>query len=186
MEILISYNQRLQGKLASIKDTGFDSTKVFSFNTGDLQYYTDEHSIKKCGIWEQFYKEFDTIASPLIYWFELGSDQVNNQKIFSTFLEYKSEKKRNVPAHRSNFSNWDTKTLYVGCCAKTRFVNRFFWHSGYYKVVRTQGLQLCHWAIPLKIPLKLHVVSIPYEVAEFTTLYEKQLATHLKPLLGKH
>lgn len=91
---------------------------------------------------------------------------------------------RYLPALKKN-SGTTSKTLYVGCCASTKLVDRMFWHFGYYKVGQTQGLQLCHWSRPLGADISIHVIQLPLAAKDLVYVYEKLVAQKLMPIIGK-
>lgn len=168
-----------------------ESNKVFefSFNTGNLVQYQGAGSEKKCPEWERLGWQFEQLKSPLVYFFSLPED-ISSEMIFQSISEFKDQQKgkpdfRSVPALRNNFPRNST-TLYVGCCASTKLSARMFWHFGYYKVGATQGLQLCHWAKPLNLELKITVIQFSTQLKDIVYLYEKLLANELKPIIGKH
>jgi hypothetical protein len=141
-----------------------ESSKVleFSFNTGKLVQYKGSGSEKNCPEWDRLGWQFEKLSSPLVYYFSIP-EKISSEIIFQSISEYKNQQKgkpdfRSVPALRNNFLRNST-TLYVGCCASTKLSARMFWHFGYYKVGATQGLQLCHWAKPLNLELKLQSFS---------------------------
>lgn len=185
MEILQAYSEKLTKAIQSISTLGFTEESSFEFNTSDLLEYQDRTTSTKCGVWDSFWKSYNLIFQPVVYWFEIVSD-IKRQEIMAAVVAYKDQNARSVPAIKINFANWDTNTLYVGSCSKTRLRDRIHQHLGYYVEGRTQGLQLCHWARPLNIDLRLHVILLPVEASDLTVLYEKELALNKKPLIGKH
>ena len=185
MEILIDLNNLLVQHITNLNKKGFAQTITYSFNTAELQEYTGKGTEANCQVWASIWKRFNSQNKPVVYWFEMDTDSKGAKMIFQKLCAYKGTA-RNVPAVKTNFNHWDTKTLYVGCCTKTSFVSRIFWHLGYYKNGDTQGLQLCHWAKEMDIRLTLHALFIPDELSILAPLYEKEIAKHLIPLLGKH
>jgi len=185
MEILNEYSNQLSIALKKIDSTGFKNIQSFIFNTSYLVDFVDRESSTKCKIWDSFWKEYNLIIKPVVYWFEITSE-TNNHLIFESMTNYKRKNERSVPAIKKNFSVWDTKTMYVGCCSKTKFRDRIHQHFGYYVEGRTQGLQLCHWAKMLSLDIKLNFFQLPEEAIDLTTLFEKKLAERLQPLFGKH
>ncbi|WP_317900063.1 Arm DNA-binding domain-containing protein [Aurantibacillus circumpalustris] len=95
----------------------------------------------------------------------------------------KSPNSKAVPAIKKNFSS--SKILYVGK-VKRHVWGRLIQHLGFYKVKRTQGLQLFYWATPLSIKLKFVVMEFEPEMAALMGILENELAEILKPILGKH
>lgn len=186
MNILYQVNQDLQQTLSTLPDRVFDEVTPFRFNTGDLLEYAGKGTETSCAIWKQFWDLYKDRKSPVIYWFQFPSDAVDAQDIVEAFSRYKESRQRSVPAYNSYGVGAASQTMYVGCCAKTMFRDRVFSHLGYYSEGRTQGLQLCHWARPLAIPLTLHSIFLPTSLEPLTTLYEKELARAFAPLFGKH
>ena len=79
----------------------------------------------------------------------------------------------------------DSRILYVGK-VKRHFWGRLIQHLGYYKVNRTQGLQLYYWAKELNLNLKVTVIEFEPEMIDLMEVLESALAKKLKPILGKH
>lgn len=79
----------------------------------------------------------------------------------------------------------DTTTLYVGK-VKSKFWWRLITHFGFYKVHRTQGLQLFYWAKELGLKIDVTVYEFNDEMANYMPIIENAVARDLKPLIGKH
>jgi hypothetical protein len=143
----------------------------------DVNIYVDER-------YKPMLDELVSFACPIVYWFEIVSP-VSTEAIVKALLKYKRRAIRKaIPAIRKS-PNHGTNVLYVGKVMKG-FAGRVVTHLGYYKVPRTQGLQLFHWSKELQLTLKLHVYTFKKELAPMMIVIERGVADDLKPLLGKH
>ena len=89
-----------------------------------------------------------------------------------------------MPAFRKSIDT-TSKVLYVGK-VKRHLMGRVIQHLGFYKVERTQGLQLFHWAPKQDLQLKLTVYEFGADMIDLVPLLENATAHQLKPLIGKH
>lgn len=78
-----------------------------------------------------------------------------------------------------------SKCLYVGKVKKTVW-GRVIQHLGFYKVAKTQGLQLFEWARDLDLKLKMHVYEFEEDMCDLVSIMELELARKKKPIIGKH
>jgi len=185
-ELIEEYNERIKNSLQTISENCKEH--CFQFNTGELVPFTGKDSEKNCPAWQRLWRPFKQISSPVVYWFQLTSD-TNPADVFEAAKKCKEaqvadETFRYLPALKKN-GGTTSKTLYVGCCASTKFDARMFWHFGYYKVGQTQGLQLCHWSRPLAADISIHVLQLPPEAKDLVYVYEKLVAQKLTPIIGK-
>jgi hypothetical protein len=130
---------------------------------------------------------FDELLSfkcPVLYWFEIVNPELN-EKIIKAINKYKRRGVRKATPAMRKTPNLDTNVLYVGK-VKKGFTGRVITHLGYYKVPRTQGLQLYHWSTGIELKLKLHVYTFKPELAPLMTVIERGIAEKLRPLLGSH
>jgi hypothetical protein len=186
MEVLHDYNKWLATVIRQLDEHTFTKEKTFSFNTSRLREFVGKETARECIVWTTFWELFSGFTDPVLYYFQILSGP-GNKKIQQAIIDYKDSKPtRSVSAVKSNFSTWDTSTLYVGCCSTIKISDRVHQHLGYYTQEKTQGLQLCHWAKPLAIELQLHVIMLPADARPLATLFEKKLAKELRPLIGKH
>ena len=119
-----------------------------------------------------------------MYWFEIISD-TDNKMIRDRIKKYsKSKNSKATPAMKKTYDE-NSKCLYVGK-VKKNISGRMIQHLGYYKVVRTQGLQLFYWTKGLNLKLIVHLYSLNDDLAELIAIFERELAKHKKPILGKH
>jgi hypothetical protein len=162
----------------------------FTFNTSELIPFTEKGCERKSPAWDRLGKEFAKVPSPILYWFEILSTE-EPIKIYHAIKNFKDQQLpgnsfRAVPALKPISKIGNSSILYVGCCGSTTFLNRMFWHFGYYNVGRTQGLQLCRWAQPLNLALKITAVVFPKEAKHLIYVYEKYFAEKMNPIIGKH
>ncbi len=165
-------------------------TLKYNFNTSELIPYIGKGSEKQSTAWDRLGREFKKVPSPVLYWFDVLSE-INHLKIYQQIKDFRDhqepdDKFRAVPALKPISKIKESRILYVGCCGTTTFINRMFWHFGYYRVGRTQGLQLCHWSQPLKLEIEINVMVFPQQAKHLIYVYEKYMAEKLKPLIGKH
>lgn len=178
---------RIKNTLDFISENCFSFS--FDFNTSKLVNYSGKGSESDCPVWKQLGIQFMEIKSPVVYWFTF-SPLLNGEEVFKRIKAFKEnqpkdERFRYLPAlksRRDEFSN----TLYVGCCGSTKLIDRMFWHFGYYKTGRTQGLQLCHWSKSLNLNVTIDIIQFPIEAKELIYVYEKMIADKLNPITGKH
>jgi len=120
---------------------------------------------------------------PVLYWFEI-TEPFNSEVIRNEIINYKLKGIKSVPAMKKTY--WEkSNTLYVGK-VKRNFWGRIVQHLGYYKTERTQGLQLWHWAKPLKLKVVLHAIAFEPEMEDLVSVLEIKLAKKLRPITGKH
>ncbi|MDP2419668.1 hypothetical protein [Sediminibacterium sp.] len=186
MDILINYHKKLVENLNALTLDFFKETTLFQFNTGEMNTYVDENTSLNCQMWDRFWKVNSDVTGPVIYWFSIADCEISNEQLLNEFDNYRLSKLRTTPPLSTNAKQSDSRVLYVGSCRSTRIRDRFFWHTGYYKESRTQGLQLCHWAIPLNLPILFQYIRLDPALKYLTNVYESELARVLKPLLGKH
>ncbi|MFZ2782971.1 MAG: hypothetical protein WAZ36_01130 [Sediminibacterium sp.] len=151
-----------------------------------MKTYVDENTARGCQMWDRFWTAHFQVTGPVVYWLSIADCEILNEQLLEVFDTYRQSKHRSVPPLSTHAKQSGSRILYVGSCKSTRIRDRFFWHTGYYKEGRTQGLQLCHWAIPLNLPMQLQYIRLDPALTDLTTVYEKELARHLKPLLGEH
>jgi hypothetical protein len=186
MDILIDYHKKLVENLSALNLDFFKETTSFQFKTGEMKTYVDENTSRSCQMWDRFWKANYKVTGPVIYWFSIEDCEIINEHVLNEFDTYRRTNLRITPPVSTNAKQSDSRILYVGSCRSTRIRDRFFWHTGYYKEGKTQGLQLCHWAIPLNIPIHLQYICLDPALKDLTSVYESELARVLKPLLGKH
>ncbi|WP_430905589.1 hypothetical protein [Maribacter sp. 2-571] len=153
----------------------FDCAFFKDWNLTDIRN-SEEH--------KDLFQNLGAITGPVVYWFEILSD-TNTTEIRDCLLKYKhSEEAKAVPALKKKF-NKESRILYVGK-VKRNFWGRVIQHLGYYKVKRTQGLQLYYWAKELGLKIRLHAYEFEPEMEDLVAIFELKLARHFKPITGKH
>lgn len=163
--------------------TGSDHYRSFLIDCEKLSDF-DEINIYEDAIQKLMFDELLKFKCPILYWFEIISP-TSNKQILDALIVYKNkEGRKSIPAIRKS-PPLDTNVLYVGKVVKG-FSGRVVTHLGYYKVSRTQGLQLFHWALPIKLKLRLHMHAFKPEMGRLMAVIERAMAEKLRPLLGKH
>ena len=74
---------------------------------------------------------------------------------------------------------------YIGKVKKSVW-GRMIQHLGFYKVQRTQGLQLFYWTKGLNLKLKVHLYEFEQDMADMISIFEIELAKLNRPIVGKH
>jgi hypothetical protein len=186
-ELILEYNKRIKDNLDHINENCIPNQ--FYFRTGELVPYSGQHSEDKCSAWQRLGQRFREVKSPVVYWFEMNKE-IDPVAVFTVAKKCKNSQNlddinfRHLPSMHENCPTI-SNILYVGCCGSTSLMDRMFWHFGYYRTGKTQGLQLCHWSRGLNLELAIHTLSFPDEAKDFIYVYEKQIAQKLKPIIGK-
>lgn len=168
--------------LLNVSKKGAKRKKEFYINCSELEDYnhidiTDSEKHKL------MFSELKEMNGPCLYYFEITSNNLTAE-IIKKIKEYSStENSKSIPAIKSTIP--ESKFLYVGK-VKRHFWGRLIQHLGYYKVNRTQGLQLYYWAKELNLNIKLTVLEFEPEMINLVEVLENDLAKYLKPILGKH
>lgn len=168
--------------LQNVSEKGTKNAKVFYINCSDLEDFNNidiTNSLK----YNAMFTELKQLNGPCLYFFEILSDNLSSA-IVDKIREYSStENSKSIPAIKKTIP--ESKILYVGK-VKRHFWGRLIQHLGYYKVNRTQGLQLFYWTKELNLSLKLVVYEFEPEMTNLMEVLENDLAKQLKPILGKH
>ena len=153
----------------------FDCSLFQDWNLTDIRQ-SEEH--------KELFDVLGTLTGPVLYWFEI-LPPTTNEDIRNAISVYKhSTEAKSVPALKLKYSR-ESNILYVGK-VKRNFWGRVIQHLGYYQVVRTQGLQLYHWARPLNLKLRLHAYQFEPGMEDLVAVFELKFARLLKPITGKH
>ncbi|MDX6183209.1 hypothetical protein SGQ44_17755 [Flavobacterium sp. Fl-77] len=168
--------------LLNVSKNGPKRMEVFHINCCELEDYNDI-DIRDSEKYRSMFTELKEMTGPCLYYFEITSDNLTSE-IISKIKDYSStENSKSIPAIKSKIQ--ESKILYVGK-VKRHFWGRLIQHLGYYKVDRTQGLQLFHWSKELNLNMKLTVLEFEPEMINLMEVLENELAKQLKPILGKH
>lgn len=168
--------------LQNVSKNGVKRRKEFNINCCDLEDY-NHIDITNSDKYEKMFAELKELVGPCLYYFEITSENLTSE-IIEKIKQYSiSENSKSIPAIKSKII--ESKILYVGK-VKRHFWGRLIQHLGYYKVNRTQGLQLFYWTKELNLNLKLTVFEFEPEMINLMEVLENDLAKHLKPILGKH
>jgi len=170
------------GPLSRVSKTGAKQFYQFEINCFEMKDYNFINVLKE-GDFIHIFEEVVKISGPCLYYFEIESDHTADD-IVSRIQNYKlTPGAKSVPAIKKKFPQ--TKVLYVGKVKKGLW-GRLVQHLGYYKVSRTQGLQLFYWTQGTNVKLKMNVLEFEDEMADYMTVLETKLAKELNPILGKH
>ena len=168
--------------LQNIAKNGVKQKKEFYINCSDLEDY-NHFDITDSEKHKTMFTELRELIGPCLYYFEITSNNLTPE-IINKIKEYSNtENSKSIPAIKKTIA--ESKILYVGK-VKRHFWGRLIQHLGYYKVPRTQGLQLFYWAKELNLNLKLTVFEFEPEMINLMEILENELAKQLKPILGKH
>jgi hypothetical protein len=166
----------------SVSKNGAKNVHEFEINCAELQDW-NHADIRDSENYSAMFKVLSKIQGPCLYYFEVLSEN-SSSSIVDSIKNYGSGlNAKAIPAIKTRIS--DSKILYVGK-VKRSFWGRLIQHLGYYKVARTQGLQLFYWAKELNMKLKLVIFEFEPDMIELMSVLENDLAQHLKPILGKH
>jgi hypothetical protein len=176
----IAKNAMLPLQIVSIN--GAKKIKEFHFSCAELEDFNNI-DITKSEKYSDVFDEMKDMTGPCAYFFELETDHLSADIIASIRKYSESENSKSIPAIKKTIP--ESKILYVGK-VKRHFFGRFIQHLGFYKVNRTQGLQLFYWAKELGIELKLTILEFEPEMINLMEVIENDLAKQLKPILGKH
>ena len=181
-ELLKSYSEELIVHLSNVMKVGAKEYRIFDFNSSFFKKY-DLDKIRDSEVHVACEKKLRSLKGPVIYWFEILSDNKNSE-IVNVIRTYKNKNKKAVPALRKSY-DIDSKCLYVGK-VKNYFWSRVIQHLGYYNEPRTQGLQLFHWADNIDLSLRLHAYEFEKGTENLMGIFELKLAKELKPIIGRH
>lgn len=169
--------------LEKVSKEGQTSGFIFDIDCSDLKDYLN-NNILESEEYSELFNKLCQMQGPVLYWFEILSDNTNDS-IIASLKEYKSLKNhRVIPYYKDSYDKL-TKTLYVGKC-KGKFYGRVIQHLGYFVTPSTQGLQLYHWAKDISLKVRIHAIEFPKEMVDIMPIVEYYFAKHLKPLIGKH
>lgn len=173
----------LKSSLNSVYDNGFKKEFEFEINCESLKDFNNI-DIRESIEFKAIFDKLIDLNGPVLYWFEILSE-IDNENLRLKLKDYSdTENSKATPAMKKTFDE-NSKCLYVGKVKKGVW-GRMIQHLGFYKVQRTQGLQLFHWAKELKLRLKVHLYEFEPEMADLISVFEIELAKYKKPIVGKH
>ncbi len=169
--------------LSEIKDHGIKNNFSFDINCEALKDFSNI-DIRDSDEFRAIFEKLKELNGPVLYWFEILSDTCR-ENIRNQIINYSnSENSKATPALKKAFSK-SSNCLYVGKVKKGVW-GRMIQHLGFYKVDRTQGLQLYHWTKGLNLNLKVHLYEFEANIADIVSIFEIEMANLKKPLIGKH
>ena len=144
----------------NVSKNGVKNKKEFHINCNELEDY-NTIDIRDSEKYKVLFDEIKEFVGPCLYYFEITSGNLSTE-IVDKIKEYSTtENSKSIPAIKKTIS--ESKILYVGK-VKRLFWGRLIQHLGYYKVNRTQGLQLFYWTKTLNLNLKLTVFEFEPEM----------------------
>lgn len=182
-ELLSKFLSDTISSLEKVLNEGPISEFSFDIDCSDLKDYLNNNIIKSeeySGLFEELCQK----QGPVLYWFEILSDNTNDS-IITSLKEYQALKSHRVTPYYKESYDRHTRILYVGKC-KRDFYGRIIQHLGYFVTPSTQGLQLYHWAKDICLKVRIHAIEFPKEMVDIMPIVESYFAKHLKPLIGKH
>ncbi len=174
---------RLSNHLKNVEINGSSGYIQYDFMCSEFLDWND-NDIRKSPEHKVFFEEVVNFTGPVLYFFEIISTQ-DSGSVRECMRAYKIlEGSKSVPALKKGY-NKDSRILYVGK-VKRNFYGRVIQHLGYYKVARTQGLQLFYWAREFGLDVRLHAYHFEPEMHDLVSIFELKFARDLKPIVGKH
>ncbi|MFP9097785.1 hypothetical protein ACLI09_01920 [Flavobacterium sp. RHBU_24] len=168
--------------LLKVSENGPKQQYQFDIDCFEMKDYNYVNVLKDSDF-SQLFDAVANISGPCLYYFTIESDH-DADEIISRIQAYKNTPgAKSVPAIKKKFPR--TKVLYVGKVKKALW-GRLVQHLGYYKVSRTQGLQLFYWTQGTNVKLKMSVLEFEHEMADYMSVLETKLAKELQPIVGKH
>lgn len=181
-DLIKEVSQKCAQSLLHTSEIGAKNIQEFTIDCELLEDYNFVDITKS----EKFGKLFDDLkilSGPCLYFFTVTSEH-QTQDLINDITNYRLTKNaKSTPAIKKYIP--ESKTLYVGK-VKRRLDGRIVQHFGFYKVPRTQGLQLFYWTRNNKLKLSLTVLEFENNMADLMSVLEVELAKKLKPILGKH
>ena len=166
---------------ASLK--GSEQYRCYPIDCATLEDFR-EISIYEDAKHKAMFDELNSFKCPVLYWFEI-IEPSSTEIILKAINRCKHTAGRKAIPAILKSPYHGTNVLYVGKVIRG-FSGRVVTHLGFYKVPRTQGLQLFYWSIPIKLKLQLHLYTFKPELGPIMGVLETGMARKLKPLLGKH
>lgn len=175
--------KELISSLTTIKNNGFKNEYSFEIDCELLKDFSN-NDIRDSDDFKNIFKKLKELDGPVLYWFEILSE-TDRERIRKELIDYSNSKNsKATPALKKGFDK-NTKCLYVGKVKKCVW-GRMIQHFGFYKVNRTQGLQLFHWTKGLNLKLKVHLYEFEADIADVISIFEIEMAKMKRPLIGKH
>lgn len=176
------FSKLATGPLLRVSENGVKQMHQFDIECFAMKDYNYVNVLKDSDF-SHIFERVVNITGPCLYYFTIESDHHADEIISRVQIYKNTPGAKSVPAIKKNFPR--TKVLYVGKVKKA-FWGRLVQHLGYYKVPRTQGLQLFYWTQNTNLKLKLNVLEFEVEMADYMAVLEIKLAKELQPILGRH
>lgn len=168
----------------SIQEFKIDCSKL------DERFFNEDirHSLE----FKEMFQELEKIQNnPCLYVFEIESEIPANN-IIESLKNFGNQTEKVIPKIKTKIPK-NSKTLYVGK-ANSLVWGRLITHLGFHthknkgnpRASINHGLQLYFWAKQLSLQLKYTVIEFENDMKEVLPVLEKQLASKLNPIIGKH
>ncbi len=168
--------------LAHVSEVGAKTVNEFIIDCSTLEDYNNS-DIRQAPNFKSLFEKIEKITGPAVYYFEIVSKHEPNDIVKSFEVYSTTPNSKTTPPVNRDFAS--SKILYVGK-AKKNMWGRLIQHLGYYKVNRTQGLQLYYWARHIPLTLRLVVFEFEPEMSNLIGLLEFDMALQVNPILGMH
>lgn len=180
--LIKEYSKKATLPLQYVTQNGPKRIESFEIDCCDMKDYNNVNVLQN-GDYVELFNFVKKFQGPCLYYFEAISDH-SAEEIVNRVNAYKQQANHKaVPAIKKKLV--PSKVLYVGKVKRTLW-GRIVQHLGYYKVERTQGLQLFYWTKGLNLKLRLTIMEFEPDMANYMEVLEGQVAAELKPVLGKH
>lgn len=181
-ESIKNISKNASASLQYVAENGIKNYKEFDIKCAELEDF-NFIDIRDSEKYKILFNDLKRIEGPVVYYFEIMSDNTSTDIVNHIRQYAASENSKAIPAIKRTIP--ESKILYVGK-VKKGFWGRLIQHLGFYKVNRTQGLQLYYWAKELDLDIKLRVFEFESQMADLMNVIENGLARELNPILGKH
>ena len=191
-EILKSEAKVLNTALTNYLTSGPKSIQKFTIDCLKLdeRFFREDirHSIEFKEMFQQLEKTKD---NPCLYVFEIESE-ISTNIIIENLKNFGNQTEKVIPKLKTKIPE-NSKTLYVGK-ANSLVWGRLITHLGFHthknkgnpRASINHGLQLHFWAKELSLQLKYTVIEFENDMKDVLPILEKQLASKLNPIIGKH
>jgi hypothetical protein len=181
--LIKNISKNMIDSLLNVSENGFKKEYEFEINCESLKDYNNI-DIRESFEFASVFRKLKELNGPVLYWFEILSD-IDNENIRKRIRDYSNSNNSKVTPAMKKYYDPKSKCLYVGKVKKAVW-GRMIQHLGFYKVQRTQGLQLFYWSKGLNLKLKVHLYEFEQEMADLISIFEIELAKQNKPIVGKH
>jgi len=191
-QILSNYVTALESTLQNVQEqlqAYPDNYRTFDGDPSRLWDGSAETSSQESDFYREvadWLDECDKDWRSILYWFEIDS-AYEPQQVLERFFQFKNTPtERRTPALKKSAYRNNSSILYVGKKQNGDMKGRIYTHLGYNNNPQHPGLQLHHWAKGISFKLHIWSVWMHRESLPLLEVFERRLAEHLQPLIGKH